>query len=133
MKPRLLAYIGGIANELNAKILAANTVPDHIHLLISLPATLAVADLLRLVKTNSSKWVHDTWPGREFAWQTGYGAFSVSESNKDRVGRYIAEQEEHHRTVTFQEEFLVFLRKHRIEYDERYPWAAVPSGLVPHV
>lgn len=122
IKPRLLAYIGGVLNELKAKALATNAVADHVHLLLSLPPTLAVADVLRVVKTNSSKWVHDTWHGREFAWQTGYGAFTVSASNTDQVRHYIAVQEEHHRTVTFQEEFLALLSRHGIEYDERYLW-----------
>jgi putative transposase len=122
LKPRLLAYIGGIVTDLKAKTLATNAVTDHVHLLLSLPATLAVADILRLVKTNSSKWVHDNWPTHEFAWQTGYGAFTVSASNVDQVRHYIANQEEHHRTVSFQEEFLALLTRHGIEYDDRYVW-----------
>src|SRR6266478_4394919 len=81
LKPRLLAYIGGIAAELGVRSLAANAVADHVHLLISLSATAAISDVLRVIKTNSSRWVHETWPTRsDFAWQTGYGAFTVSES-----------------------------------------------------
>ena len=76
---------------------------------------------LRLLKANSSKWVHETFPEhRSFAWQTGYGAFTVSYSNLGRVKRYLANQAEHHRVRTFQEEFLAFLKRHGIEYDERY-------------
>jgi putative transposase len=76
-----------------------------------------------VVKTNSSKWVHEQWPARRaFGWQNGYGAFSISQSNVAAVSAYIAGQEEHHRTVTFQEEFLAFLKRHEIQYDERYIW-----------
>src|SRR5882757_5675481 len=92
LKPRLLAYMGDIAHDLKAKALATNAVTDHVHLLLSLPATVSVAELLRVAKANSSKWVHDTWPDRHFGWQTGYGAFSVSESNEDQVRHYIAGQ-----------------------------------------
>jgi putative transposase len=75
------------------------------------------------LKTHLSKWVHDRWPERsKFAWQTGYGAFSVSKSNADAVFGYIADQEEHHRKKTFQEEFVEYLKRHEIEYDERYIW-----------
>jgi putative transposase len=78
---------------------------------------------LWVLKTNSSRWVHEKWPFRAtFGWQTGYGAFSVSQSNISSVLRYIANQEEHHRKVSFQEEFIAYLRKHGIEYDERYIW-----------
>ncbi len=123
LKDRLLPYIGGIAAELGSRVLAGNAVPDHVHLLISLPATAAISDVLRVIKTNSSRWVHETWPTRsEFGWQTGYGAFSVSESNTDRLRQYIANQEQHHRTISFKEEFLALLDKHNIDYDERYLW-----------
>jgi REP element-mobilizing transposase RayT len=123
LKPRLLAYMGGIIAELGGKEIAGNAVTDHEHLLLSLPATKSLAEILRVVKTNSSRWVHETWPARsDFAWQTGYGAFGVSQSNVERVRRYIANQEEHHRTVTFQDEFLSFLHKHGIEYDPRFVW-----------
>jgi putative transposase len=123
LKPRLLAYMGGIVNELGGEPLIINGVADHVHLLVRLRPAVAPAELLRVLKTNSSRWVHEEWKSRSaFGWQTGYGAFSVSESNVRRVSRYIAEQEEHHRKVSFQEEFMTFLRKHRIDYDERYIW-----------
>jgi hypothetical protein len=78
---------------------------------------------MRTLKANSSRWVHETFPaGASFAWQVGYGAFSVSQSNSDAVRAYIESQEEHHRTVSFQEEFVAFLKRHEIEYDERYIW-----------
>jgi putative transposase len=91
--------------------------------LISLPATVPVSKAMQLIKGGSSKWVHETFPDQcQFAWQDEYGAFSVSVSQLDKIIQYIKNQEEHHRRVTFQEEFLALLDKHRIEYDERYLW-----------
>ena len=98
-------------------------VADHVHILLSLPSTLAVAKALQLIKGGSSKWVHETFPEhRLFGWQEKYGAFSVSVSQLDTIVEYIRDQEPHHRAMTFQEEFLALLKKHRIEYDERYLW-----------
>jgi putative transposase len=123
LRPRLFAYLGGVIRDIGGSPLIVNGTDDHTHQLISLPAARAVAEVVRLVKANSSKWVHETFPAkRGFAWQSGYGAFSVSQSNVDAVRQYIAEQEEHHRTVTFQEEYLAFLRRHGISFDERYVW-----------
>lgn len=123
LKPKLFAYLGGILNELHARPILINGPADHVHMLVATPATLALSEMMRIVKTNSSKWVHETWPNRRgFGWQTGYGAFSVSHSNVRDVERYIARQEEHHRRMTFQEEYVAFLNRHGIEYDERYLW-----------
>jgi len=122
LKPDLLAYLGGIARELGGKLLAANGTGDHVHLLLSLPPTLAVADAMRVIKGNSSRWVHATH-GQTFQWQAGYGAFSVSQSNLREVVHCIQTQEQHHRRVSFQEELVAFLRKHNVQYDERYIWA----------
>jgi REP element-mobilizing transposase RayT len=123
LKPRVLGYIGGIVRELGGTSLAANGPADHVHLFVALPATPSLADCVRTVKTNSSRWVHEQWPERKaFGWQTGYAAFSVSQSNVEDVKAYIARQEEHHKRVSFQEEFLAFLRRHGLEYDERYVW-----------
>ena len=120
---RLFPYVGGIVREFDAKMLAVNGACDHVHLLLSLPTGLPIADLMRTVKTRSSKWVHETMPAaRSFAWQPGYAAFSVSESNLPQVKQYIAAQEEHHRNVSFMEEFLTLLRKHNIEFDEEMLW-----------
>ena len=102
---------------------AANARPGHVHLLCSLPPTVATADVLRVVKTNSSRWVHRDRRLAGFDWQTGYGAFSVSQSLAPAVVRYIQDQEKHHRRVTFQEEFIAFLKKNGIAYDERYIWS----------
>jgi REP element-mobilizing transposase RayT len=123
LRPRLWAYVVGIVRESGGGSIAIGGTADHIHLLVSIPPTMPVADIMRLVKTNSSRWVHEEFPTRKsFAWQTGYAAFSVSASNVERVKRYIADQEEHHRKVTFQEEYVAFLKRHGVAYDERYLW-----------
>ena len=88
-----------------------------------LPADLSVADCLRVVKTNSSRWIKERWPEYGlFSWQDGYGAFTVSESNRGAVIQYVQEQEQHHQRISFQEEFLALLKKHAVEFDERYVW-----------
>jgi putative transposase len=123
LRRELFAYMGGIVRELGPTAIAINGTMDHLHMLVILPPNAALADIMRVLKTNSSRWVHQKWPDRKaFAWQTGYGAFSVSQSNREAVVRYIANQEEHHRTRTFQEEFLALLRKHGITFDERFIW-----------
>ena len=115
--------LGGLTRELKGKALAINGMEEHVHLLVSLPPTISVSDALRFIKANSCKWVHEKWPQRStFAWQLGYGAFSVSKSNVPEVVDYIRNQEEHHRKNNYQEEFLALLRKHGVEYDERYVW-----------
>jgi REP-associated tyrosine transposase len=119
----LLAYMGGILREIGGALRAANARPDHVHLLCSLPPTVAISDALRLVKTNSSRWVHRSRNYAGFEWQTGYGAFSVSHSLAPSVTRYIGEQEKHHRRMTFQEELIAFLKKNGIPYDEPYIWS----------
>lgn len=123
LQVRLYEYIGGILRADKGCLLAAGGMPDHIHLLCSLSKEWAIADALRLIKANSSKWIHETFPQHQaFAWQAGYGAFAVSYSHPGRVKRYISRHAEHHRTMTFQEEFLKFLRIHHIEFDEHYLW-----------
>lgn len=123
LRSRLSAYLGGVIRDIGGVPLIVNGTADHTHQLMSIAATRSIAEIVRLVKANSSKWVHETFPAkRGFAWQSGYGAFSVSQSNVDAVRQYIADQEEHHRTVTFQEEYLAFLRRHGIAFDERYVW-----------
>ena len=112
--------MGGIARENGAKALAIGGVEDHVHLLLSIPATLAVAKAIQLVKGASSKWVHDTFPEHcLFAWQEGYGAFSIGISGVEDTTKYIQIQAEHHRKMTFREEIEVFLKKHGMEYVER--------------
>ncbi len=118
----LFAYLGGIIREMHGTALIVNGTTDHVHMLIRIRPAHATAEIARVVKTNSSRWLHEKWNVR-FAWQTGYGAFSVSKSNAPAVCRYIAMQEEHHKKVTFKEEYVVFLKKNKIEYDERYIWS----------
>jgi REP element-mobilizing transposase RayT len=122
LSPDLLAYMGGIVRRLHGKMIESNARPDHVHCLLSLPATLSVAEALRVLKANSSLWVHEIRHRPTFAWQTGYGAFSVSQSNLPAVVKYIRNQDQHHRKVTFQEEFITFLKRHGISYDPQYLW-----------
>jgi putative transposase len=123
LQEQLWPFLGGIARQNHMKALVIGGVEDHVHSLLSLPATMPIAKAMQLVKGGSSKWIHETFPEqRLFAWQEKYGAFSVSVSQLDTVIHYIENQREHHRTKTFKEEFLELLKKHRIEYDERYLW-----------
>jgi REP element-mobilizing transposase RayT len=117
----LFAYLGGIVRELRCTALIINGTCDHVHMLIRIRPAHSIAEIARIVKTNSSGWVRKK--GRkEFAWQAGYGVFSVSESSVPAVKKYIATQDEHHRKRSFQEEFLAFLKKNNVAYDERYIW-----------
>jgi putative transposase len=123
LSSRLFQYIGGILRNEGSVLVAAGGTTDHVHLLASLSREASIAETLRLIKANSSRWVHETFPDRGgFAWQAGYGAFAVSYSHLERVRVYLAGQAEHHRTVTFQEEFRRFLMRHHIAFDERYLW-----------
>lgn len=99
---------------------AVGGVSDHVHLLVGLRATHCLADVMCEVKSVSSRWVHETPGCGRFAWQEGYGAFTVSESQRIAVRRYIENQEEHHRTRTFREEYLELLKRHGVEFDGRY-------------
>ncbi|MCG3145685.1 MAG: hypothetical protein HONDAALG_03327 [Gammaproteobacteria bacterium] len=119
---RLHAYVGGIVNDLGGVPETIGGVEDHVHLLIGLRATHRLADVLREIKASSSKWVHEEFKKPSFAWQEGYGAFTVSASQIEVVKNYIANQEEHHRKKTFQEEYLGFLIQSGVEYDEKYLW-----------
>ena len=101
--------------------LIINGTTDHVHMLVRIRPAQSAAEIARVVKTNSSRWIHEKWSS-DFAWQTGYGVFSVSESNVASVTKYIACQEEHHRTHSFQDEFLAFLKKNGIAYDDKYIW-----------
>jgi putative transposase len=121
--PRLYQYMGGTTRAKDCVLLAAGGMPDHIHLAVSLGRQTAVSDIVRDIKANSSRWIHETMDNlRGFAWQTGYGAFSVSQSNLDEVRQYIADQREHHRVRTFREEFVMFLKRHGMQYDEQHVW-----------
>ena len=123
LQSRLWPFMGGIAREHGMKALAVGGVEDHAHVLLSLPTTVTIAQALQVIKGGSSKWIHDTFPEhRDFAWQEGYGAFSIGVSQVVDTITYIQSQPKHHRKKTFQEEFLAFLKKHGVEYDERYLW-----------
>jgi putative transposase len=121
IQPDLFAYLGGIVRGLRGKALAVGGTTNHVHILMRLPQHASVADVVRVVKTNSSRWIHEKWPQQaSFSWQTGYAAFSVSESSASAVTKYILEQPIHHQRRSFQEEFVAFLKKNGIEYDSRY-------------
>jgi putative transposase len=121
---RVYPYLGGIVRGEGGHLLAIGGTDDHVHLLVVLPAAGAVADAVQRVKGRSSLWINDQrlLPAK-FGWQRGYGAFTVSHSAVPRVRRYIAEQEAHHRKMTFQEEFVQLLDRHGVAYDARYLWA----------
>jgi putative transposase len=121
-RPRLHAYLGGAAKTLDIIPEAIGGVADHVHLLVGMRATHRLADVMRDVKRTSSAWVHETVGEKDFEWQDGYGAFTVSVSLLETVRNYIAHQEEHHRKKTFQEEYVELLQRSGVEYDERYLW-----------
>lgn len=121
MQSDLFAYLGGIVREMRATALVINGTCDHVHMLVRIRPAHSVAEIARVIKTNSSRWMHEKGQ-RDFAWQAGYGVFSVSESNIPAVTKYIATQDEHHKKHSFQEEFLAFLKKNNVAYDERYIW-----------
>ncbi len=122
-KERLWAFIGGIARNHGLKALCVGGTEDHIHVLLMVPPTMTPSKMVQLVKGGSSRWMHETFPRmRQFAWQDGYGAFTVGKSQVPEIMQYIQQQAEHHRGKTFQEEYLASLKRHEIEYDERYVW-----------
>jgi REP element-mobilizing transposase RayT len=117
---RLWPYLGGIAREHKMRALVVGGVPDHVHVLLSVPSMLSVAKSIQLLKGNSSKWIHETFKEhRDFEWQEGYGAFSIGVSGVEDTRKYIEGQVEHHRKVTFKEELEVFLTRHRMGYTAR--------------
>jgi putative transposase len=123
LQERLWPYLGGVARQNEMKAIEIGGVADHVHILLSLPSTLSIAKAMQLIKGGSSKWVHESFPEhRLFGWQVKYGAFDVSVSLLDKTIQYIQRQAEHHRKMTFQEEFLALLKRHGITYDERYLW-----------
>jgi putative transposase len=123
IEQELYSYIGGIARNHNGALIAAGGDDDHIHLYLSMPSTLSLAQMVNVTKSNSSSWLRQRFPARkQFAWQKGYGAFSVSRSAEHGVIDYLSTQRAHHRQVDFKQEFVRFLEQHGIEYDERYLW-----------
>jgi len=119
VRDRLWPYLGGVARENGMKTLAIGGVADHVHVLLSLPATMSVAKAMQFLKGNSSKWMHETFPElRTFAWQQGYGAFSIGVSGIEETRAHIRSQQEHHRTRTYREEVIMFLQRHGLRFDE---------------
>jgi putative transposase len=118
---QLWPFLGGIARKNGFKALIVGGTEDHIHILLSLPATMPLAKAMQLLKGSSSKWMNERSPNG-FAWQEGYGAFTLGVSQKPRTIDYIKRQAEHHRKRSFEEEFLAFLKKHAIDYDPKYVW-----------
>jgi len=120
-KAALHAYIGGTLNAIGCPSVCVGGMSDHVHLLFLLSRTKSLADVVKEVKANTTRWYKERL-GREFAWQRGYAIFSVSQSVVDKVKDYIGRQEEHHRHRTFQEEYRAFLEKYNLKYDEAYVW-----------
>jgi len=122
-REKLHAYLAGVCRNLGSPALIVGGVEDHVHILCREGKTISVSDLIRELKRDSSKWVKQESPDLpSFYWQQGYGAFSISPSHLDAIKAYIANQEEHHKTNTFQDEFRRLLTEYEIEYDERYVW-----------
>ena len=120
---RLYEYIGGIIRQKDGILLQIGGVEDHIHIMAGIAPKVCVSDMVKFIKSNSSLWMNQTFGNeikRKFSWQPGYGAFTVSHSNRDQVGNYIQNQAEHHRVKSYQEEFLTFLAAHGIEYDPKF-------------
>jgi putative transposase len=123
IRERLCEYLGGTVRGLGGSVLAVNSVQDHVHILARRRQDRALCDVIRDIKANSSKWLRGTLRyGRSFGWQTGYGAFTVSQSQIRRVTTYIANQEAHHHKTTFEGEFVALLKAHGIDFDLRYLW-----------
>lgn len=120
-REHVFAYLAGIATNLEGFALRVGGYYDHVHLLVRIPAKLAVSDFVGTLKSNSSKHINDTNSSlKKFSWQDGFGAFTVSQSRKDSVDRYIERQMQHHRRKSFEDEYLQLLRKHEVEFDLRY-------------
>lgn len=119
----LYAYVGGIIRSEKGKLIEIGGMANHVHVLARFSPAVSVSDMLKMIKGNSSRWVNKSGKRpAKFAWQKGYGAFSVSESGCEAVVNYIRNQEAHHRKMTFKEEFKLLLDKHQVEYDEEYLW-----------
>ena len=123
LREQVQGYMVGTLESINCPSLIVRAVDDHLHCLLQLSRTITIAKLIESMKVESSSWLKQQAPSLyDFHWQAGYGAFSVSPSNCERVKTYIANQEEHHRRITFQDELRALLKRHRLEYDERYVW-----------
>lgn len=123
VEEELHRYLGGICNQLDCQVLKVGGYTDHVHILCMLSKKITLIKLMEVLKAHSSKWIKTKGAEYEnFYWQDGYGAFSVNPAEVDIVIRYIANQHEHHRKKTFQEEYRAFLKKYNVEYNEEYVW-----------
>jgi REP element-mobilizing transposase RayT len=120
VRKRVFPYIGGVIKGLGGTVIAIGGMPDHTHLVARLPTNMCVADFVRKVKANSSKWVNERATDMKFGWQRGYGAFSISQSVVSSVAQYVRNQERHHRSRSFEDELKMLLARHGIDFDERY-------------
>ena len=118
LQPKLWAYVAGILKNIGGNPIAICGMDDHIHILAEIPATVDVAKAVNALKVNSSKWMKDSVP--KFAWQRGYAAFSVSASSVAAVKKYVLSQAEHHKRRDFKAEYIALLKKHGVQYDDRY-------------
>ena len=122
-RDNLYSYIGGIIKNADGTLITIGGIENHIHILAHLHQSHTLSEMVRNIKAGSSHWINTECDlPRHFSWQTKYGAFSVSRSMEERISRYIQNQEEHHKKQSFQDEFIGFLRKHGIKYDEKYLW-----------
>lgn len=121
VQPLLHAYLGGIVRDFGGSALSIGGIEDHVHMLMLLPPRLALSDAKREIKSGSSRWMKEQHE-QNFAWQSGFAAFSVSQSRVAETAAYIANQAEHHRVKSFQEELIEFLKGYDVEYDEKYLW-----------
>ena len=123
IEQRVWAYIGGVSRQHKMTALQVGGFDDHIHALVMAPPTIAPSQIAQWLKGDSSRWIHETFPDlQDFAWQEGYGAFTVSKSNLEAIAGYIQKQREHHQRKSFQEEYRELLQNLGIQYDERYLW-----------
>jgi putative transposase len=123
LRAEMHCYLGGILNQFDCESMIVGGVEDHVHLLLRLSRTRSIAEVVKETKRGSSLWIKERDAAmQDFAWQSGYGAFSIGFSQVATVRRYIAGQEEHHRRYTFQEEFRRMLARYEVPYDERYVW-----------
>ena len=123
LQEELFPYLAGVLNNTGCPSLQAGGSVDHVHILFALSRTRTIAQVVEKLKTSSSQWIKTRSPDyREFHWQAGYGAFSVSQSCAGRVVAYIRDQDRHHRTHSFQDEFRLLLKRYRVDYDEQFVW-----------
>lgn len=123
LREELHRVLGGILSKLGCQPIIVGGVEDHVHMLATLARTIEIAELVKEVKRNSSLWIKEKHPSlKEFAWQSGYGVFSIGFSQIPEVRKYIANQKEHHLRMSFQDELRSLLRKYEVEFDERYVW-----------